>query len=68
MFEQKNMTAPYEDMVKILQKCAEEQGIPKKLIKEIYDMERDQSHLSYRNNEIDLRTRIIGTMKEKNED
>ena len=59
------LAAPYEDMMKILEECAKEKGISPKLIKKIYDLERDQSHLSYRNNEIKLRQDIIESMKEE---
>lgn len=58
------MTVPYLDMIKILEDCAKEKGVPIKLIKKIYDMERDEAHLSSRNNEIKLRQDIIDSMKE----
>ena len=46
-------------MIKILEKRAEEENIPIKLVKEIYDLERGQTHLNNRANETKLRETIF---------
>jgi len=58
------LTVPYEHMIKILGDCAKEKNIPSELVKKIYDLERDEVHLSSRNNEIELRRQIIDSLKE----
>ena len=66
------MSAPYEDMIEILSKCASEKGVSKKLVKQIYDLERGQIHLTHRDLEGDLRKKILEFMpkeeKEKKKD
>ena len=64
------MSAPYEDMVKILSKCASEKGVSTELVKQIYDLERGQIHLSHRELEVEIRMKILEFMpkEEKVED
>ena len=56
------MSAPYEDMIKILGKCASEKGISAELVKQIYDLERGQIHLSHRDLEVEIRMKILEFM------
>ena len=56
------MSAPYEDMIEILSKCASEKGVSKKLVKQIYDLERGQIHLSHRELEVEIRMIILEFM------
>ena len=51
-------------MIKILGDCAKEKNIQLDLIKKIYDLERDEVHLSSRNNEGKLRREIVDSFKE----
>lgn len=46
------MSAPYDKMIEILTECAKEKNIPAELIKKIYDLERGQTHLIHRDNEL----------------
>jgi hypothetical protein len=57
------MNIPYEQLIKILEECAEKEGIPKKLVKEIYDLEKAQTHLTNRGNEIALRQKILSHLE-----
>ena len=59
------MSAPYDDMIKILGKCASEKEVSPELIKQIYDLERGQIHLSHRENEVELRQKILEFMQKK---
>ena len=56
------MLAPYDDMIKILGKCASEKGISAESIKQIYDLERGQIHKSHRDLEIEIRKIILEFM------
>ena len=58
------MSVRYENMIKILKKCAEEKDISSELIKKIYDLEKDTVHQNYRDNETKLRIDILKSMKE----
>jgi hypothetical protein len=53
----------YEQIIKILEKCAEEEGIPKKLVKEIYDLERSKTHLTSRGIETTLREKVYAHLE-----
>ena len=56
------MSAPYEDMIKILGKCASEKGVSEELVKQIYDLERGQIHLSHRDLDAEIRKKILEFM------
>ena len=56
------MSAPYEDMIKILGKCASEKGVSEELVKQIYDLERGQIHLLHRELEVEIRMKILEFM------
>ena len=56
------MLAPYEDMIEILGKCANEKGVSVELVKQIYDLERGQIHLTHRELEGDIRRKILEFM------
>ena len=56
------MSAPYDDMIKILGKCASEKGVAVELVKQIYDLERGQIHLSHRDLEAEIRKIILEFM------
>ena len=66
------MSAPYDVMIKILGKCASEKGISAESVKQIYDLERGQIHLSHRELEVEIRMKILEFMpkeeKEKKKD
>ena len=53
----------YNEIIKILQECAKEEGISEELVKEIYDLERGQTHLSSRANESDVREKLLVQVK-----
>ena len=55
----------YDAIIKILQDCAKENGVSKKLVKKIYDLERGQTHLASRTNESDLRKILLDEIKKK---
>ncbi len=55
----------YDAIIKILQDCAKENGISKKLVKKIYDLEAGQTHLAARTNEDDLRRALLDEVKRK---
>jgi len=55
----------YDAIIKILQDCAKENGVSKKLVKKIYDLERGQTHLAARTNESDLRGALLDEVKSK---
>ena len=55
----------YDAIIKILQDCAKENGISKKLVKKIYDLEAGQTHLPSRTNEDDLRRALLDEVKGK---
>ena len=57
------MNLPYAQIIKILEKRAEEEDIPKKLVKEIYDLERGKIHLRYRGIETTLREKIYNYLE-----
>ncbi len=59
------MNLPYEQLIKILEKRAEEGGIPKKLVKEIYDLERSKTHLRNRDIQTTLREKVYGHLEKK---
>lgn len=52
------MSAPYDKIIEILTESAKEKNIPAELIKKIYDLERGETHLIRRDNEISLRREI----------
>lgn len=54
----------YDKLIKILQECAKEKGISEKLVKEIYDLEKGQTHLPSRTNESDLRKLLLDQVKD----
>ena len=55
---------PYEELVKILQECAKEKNISEKLVKNIYDFERGQTHLTTRKSSLpDLRGFLLDEVK-----
>ena len=56
------MSAPYDDMIEILGKCASEKGVSLELVKQIYDLERGQIHLSHRDLEVEIRMIILEFM------
>ena len=56
------MSAPYDNMIEILGKCASEKGISAELVKQIYDLERGQIHLSHRDLEVEIRMIILEFM------
>ena len=62
------LSAPYDDIIKILEDIADEKGVqalckpnlkPSGLVKEIYDLERGQTHLNARSNEVELRKILL---------
>ena len=53
------MSARYDDMIKILDDIADENGVPSGLVKEVYDLERGQTHLNARTNEVELRKILL---------
>ena len=55
----------YDAIIKILQDCAKENGISKKLVKKIYDLEAGQTHLPSRTNEDDLRRALLDEVRDK---
>ena len=55
----------YDAIIKILQDCAKENGISKKLVKKIYDLEAGQTHLASRTNESDLRIALFDEVRGK---
>ena len=55
----------YDAIIKILQDCAKENGISKKLVKKIYDLEAGQTHLPSRTNEDDLRRALLDEVRGK---
>ena len=55
----------YDAIIKILQDCAKENGISKKLVKKIYDLEAGQTHLAARTNEDDLRRALLDEVRGK---
>ena len=57
------MSAPYEKLIEILTKCAQEKDIPPELIKKIYDLERAEVHQKFRNNEILIRIDVLKWFK-----
>tara|TARA_B100001123_G_C14651951_1_gene765998 strand:+ start:72 stop:299 length:228 start_codon:yes stop_codon:yes gene_type:complete len=57
-------TDAYNEIIKILQECAKEEGISEELVKEIYDLERGQTHLPSRTNESDLREKLLDQVKD----
>jgi len=65
------LSAPYDDMIEILGKCASEKGVSLELVKQIYDLERGQIHLSHRDLDAEIRKKILEFMpkeeKEENE-
>ena len=56
------MSAPYDNMIEILGKCASEKGISAESVKRIYDLERGQIHLSHRDLEVEIRMIILEFM------
>ena len=54
----------YNKIIEILQECAKEEGISEELVKEIYDLERGQTHLPSRANESDLREKLLDQVKD----
>ncbi len=59
------LNLPYEQIIKILEKRAEEEGIPIKLVKEVYDLERGKTHLRNRGIETTLREKVYGYLEKK---
>ncbi len=57
------MNIGYEQIIKVLEKRAEEEGIPKKLVKEIYDLERGKTHLIHRGIETTLREKVYNHLE-----
>ena len=55
----------YDAIIKILQDCAKENGVSKKLVKKIYDLEAGQTHLPSRTNEDDLRRALLDEVRDK---
>ena len=54
---------PYDSIIKILENRANEIDISKEMIKEIYDMERGQTHLNSRGNEVELRQKLLSHLE-----
>lgn len=57
------MNGPYDQIIKILEECAEKEDVPKKLVKEIYDLEKANTHLQ--NRRIDLREKLLSHLEKK---
>ena len=59
------MSSPYDQIIKILEKRAEEECLPKKLVKEVYDLERGKTHLKNRDIETTLREKTYAYLEKK---